>query len=256
MDVKGITRRLLIVLGLVSLLTLVLAPASHAIPGWWVNKVAETGGNGTFQSPSWVVQGTGCTTPSYASMVNGQQGKINSCYITHVDANGVLNQAEVGWLWLGTESRAPMHFSATIRNSDVTHQYVWLINWFTAGSAHHYRIRYVGQGSGEQLWDIWIDYVWTGRIGSTWCAGGWSHIGGERSVAPAVPCGGNAEFTWCEKWNGSGWSAWTTPNDWNTLGAPWWNGQAWVQWGCDSDPSYEFQRVGSVPTQTCRIRPG
>lgn len=89
------------------------------------------------------------------------------CYITHVDANGVLNQAEVGWEWMGTESGAPLYFAATIRSSDVAHQYVWLINWFTPGSTHHYRIRYYGQGSGEQLWDVYIDYSLVGRIGST-----------------------------------------------------------------------------------------
>lgn len=176
------------------LITLIVVPASYAIPGWWAGKVAETGGNGVFQSGSWLAQGTGCTTPSYSTMV-GQQGKINSCYITHVDANGVLNQAEVGWEWMGTESGAPLYFAATIRSSDISHQYVWLINWFNPCSTHHYRIRYYGQGSGEQLWDVYIDYSWVGRIGSTWVAGGWSHIGGER-----FNCGGNAEFTYCEKY--------------------------------------------------------
>jgi hypothetical protein len=119
MNVKVYGRRLLIAFSLAALLTLFLIPTSSALPGWWASKVAETGGNGVFQSASWLAQGTGCTTPSYGSMV-GQQGKINSCYITHVDANGVLNQAEVGWLWMGTESAAPMYFSATIRNSGIS----------------------------------------------------------------------------------------------------------------------------------------
>jgi hypothetical protein len=235
------TATFILVLLISGCMLVVLTPTSLAVPGWWAGKVFENGGNGTFQSPSWVVQGTGCTTPSYSTMV-GQQGKINSCYITHVDAIGTVNQAEVGWLWFGTESGAPLYFAATIRNSDFANQYVWLITWFTPGSTHHYRIWYAGQGSGEQLWDVSIDYGWVGRIGSTWCAGGWSHVGGERFA-----CGGNAEFNYCEKRSGSTWGAWTQPTNWNSFG-PFWN--------ADNDPSYEFQRVGTIPTQRGRIRPG
>jgi hypothetical protein len=176
------------------------------------------------------------------------QGKVNSGYITHVNANGVFNQAEVGWLWMGTESGAPLYFAATIRNSDFANQYVWLIDWFTPGSTHHYRIWYVGQGSGEQLWDVSIDYVTRGRIGSTWCAGGWSHVGGERTVPPAVECGGNAEFDYCERWRPSSlWYKWTQPNNWDTFGP---------YWDADTDTAYKFERVGGLPSQRCRIRPG
>lgn len=174
------------------------------------------------------------TTPSYSTMV-GQQGKINSCYITRTIGSR-LYQAETGWVWMGTESGAPLHFAAFINNSGP--QYVWYIDWFTPGTKHHYRIRHLE----SNRWAIYIDYTWRGVVYNTGFSSGWSHVGGER-----YRCGGNAEFDYCEKWNGSAWSPWTRPTNWDTMGP---------YFSCDNDTFYRFERVGSLPSQRCRIRPG
>lgn len=221
---------------------LISSQSALAIPGWWCYKVFENGGNGTQGSPLWLCRGTGMTTQAYSSMMAGPQGKINSCYVSHVSSTGVLNQAEVGWLWMGTESNAPMYFAATIKDSAVNEQTVWLIDWFTPGASHHYRTRHVRQGSNEQIWGVYIDYAYVGTIGGTYLVDGWSHVGGERSTDTWIynpfpyvqrvsyECGGNAEYTYCEKWKDGSWSAWTQANDWDY----------WNTWNLDTDSDYVF----------------
>ena len=220
---------LLAVLLVSSLLFVIHTPTASALPSWWVNKVIETGGNGPqYGASGWSAKGTGCTTKSYSTMV-GAQGKVNSCYVYRVDGLSMY-YAEAGWIWMGTESGAPLHFMATVNNSGP--QYLWYIDWFTPGTSHHYRIRSVGSGN----WGVWVDYNYKGAANAGFQYG-WSTVAGER-----YNCGGNAEFTYCEKYNGSTWSAWTQPTDWD-----------WGVYDLDTDSSYRFIRKAS---NIGWIRPG
>jgi hypothetical protein len=116
---------------------------------------------------------------------------------------------------------------------------VYYIDWFTPGTTHHYRIRYYGSGIYGKRWRVWIDYSYVGEWQSTYCVSGWSSVAGERKN-----CGGNAEYTYCEKWNGSSWTQWVDPNDWDWLGP----------FKVDTDDFYEFR--GNPPnSNSCWIRP-
>lgn len=222
-------RRLTLALVLCSaclLLMGVFAQAAFALPAWWANKVMESGGNGPAPNPSpdpnYTANGTDCYTTAYSSMV-GAQGKVNSCYVDRITSSLGMYYAESGWLWMGTESGAPIHFFATVSNSGP--QYLWYIAFFPGGETHRYGVAHVGSGN----WGCWIDNNYQGQhnVGIQY---GWSTVGGER-----YNCGGNAEFTGLRKYKNGAWSSWTLNRDWD-----------WYTYQCDNDPSYEYKPQSST----------
>lgn len=207
--------------------TIMIQNCCMAAPTWWRYKVSECGINGTFGSSSYLARGCSGTTPSYSTMV-GAQGKVNSFYVTHVDSSYNLNLVEGGWLWMGTESGAPMYFMVTIQNNAY---YETLVDWFTPGSTHAYAVEYIGAGGYGQQWRYYVDSISKCVMSRTYVVDGWATVGGER-----YNCSGNAEFYDCRKKTTSGWSFWTSPNDCNY----------WGPYDVDTDNYYEYRRTGSA----------
>jgi len=208
---------------------LILSFTSLALPA-----IGPTVGgvNGVPLSGSWLARGTMGYTTAYSSMSDGQ-GKINSFYVMHVNAAySVMNCIEMGWSWIQPqEGLAPLRFAVGVKDNDY---YCININWFPAGTTHHYKVIYLQMGSDGQKWLCYWDGIYQCTQQHTWVVDGWSSVGNERTWN----CGGNAEFTHLQRWNGSSWNWWTQANNWPYF---------------DTDPSYRFVRRSNTEVW---IRPG
>jgi hypothetical protein len=215
--------RVLLVLALSIMTLLIIAPPCFGTPAWWNYSVCESGSNGPFMNAAYFCKGIDGYTPAYGSMSN-YQGKVNSFYIWHRNAQGLDNAVEVGWSWLRPDQgNAPMLFMVTLQNHpDPGWYHEWNVRWFDPGSMHKFGTGYMGPGGSGQKWGCWMDDVYYGMMSTTFLAGGSALVGGERSVPSpwwysphVIECSGNAEFYYIrsQRNDQSGWDYWWANRD-------------------------------------------